>query len=41
MSEDVVVERRGRLGVVTLDRPAAMNALTHPMILGVLDALDA
>ncbi|GAA2171181.1 enoyl-CoA hydratase/isomerase family protein [Agrococcus versicolor] len=41
MSEDVVVERRGRVGVITLDRPAAMNALTHAMVLGVLDALDA
>lgn len=41
MSEDVVVERRGRLGVLTLDRPKAMNALTHGMVLAVLTALDA
>lgn len=41
MSEDVVVERRGRAGVITLDRPTAMNALTHDMVLAVLDALDA
>lgn len=41
MSEDVVVERRGRLGIITLDRPRAMNALTHGMVLAVLDALDA
>lgn len=40
MSEDVVVERRGRAGVITLDRPRAMNALTHDMVLAVLDALD-
>lgn len=41
MSEDVVVERRGRAGIITLDRPAAMNALTHDMVLAVLDGLDA
>lgn len=40
MSEDVVVERRGRAGIITLDRPTAMNALTHGMVLAVLDALD-
>lgn len=40
MSEDVVVERRGRAGIITLDRPKAMNALTHGMVLAVLDALD-
>lgn len=40
MSEDVVVERRGRAGVVTLDRPKAMNALTHGMVLAVLGALE-
>lgn len=33
MSEaDILFERRGRLGVVTLNRPRALNALTLPMI---------
>ncbi|MFC7431392.1 MULTISPECIES: 3-hydroxyisobutyryl-CoA hydrolase [unclassified Agrococcus] len=40
MSEDVVVERRGRVGILVLDRPKAMNALTHGMVLAVLAALD-
>lgn len=29
---DIRFERRGRLGVVTLDRPGALNALTHAMV---------
>ncbi|QCR18417.1 enoyl-CoA hydratase/isomerase family protein [Agrococcus sp. SGAir0287] len=41
MSEDVVVERRGRAGIITLDRPEAMNALTHEMVRAVLAALEA
>ena len=34
---DILFERRGGLGLVTLNRPAALNALTHEMAL----ALDA
>ena len=34
-------ETTGRLGLVTLDRPKAMNALTHGMLRGLSDALDA
>jgi enoyl-CoA hydratase/carnithine racemase len=34
---DILFEQRGGLGLVTLNRPAALNALTHPMAL----ALDA
>jgi enoyl-CoA hydratase len=37
----VLVERRGRLGVLTLDRPRAINALTREMVGLVADALDA
>jgi enoyl-CoA hydratase len=36
-TSELRVERRGRLCLVTLDRPAALNALT----LGMIDALDA
>ncbi|TVQ56750.1 MAG: enoyl-CoA hydratase/isomerase family protein, partial [Rhodobacteraceae bacterium] len=36
MSEDdILFERRGRLGLVTLNRPKALNALTHPMALAL------
>ncbi|MEC4570705.1 enoyl-CoA hydratase/isomerase family protein [Streptomyces virginiae] len=31
----------GRTGVVTLNRPRALNALTHPMVLRIAEALDA
>ncbi len=33
MSQDILFERRGGLGLVTLNRPAALNALTHDMAL--------
>lgn len=29
---DVIFEQRGQLGIITLDRPAALNALTHDMV---------
>lgn len=35
----VLAERRGRLGLVTLDRPRALNALTHGMVRAVVAAL--
>ncbi len=38
---DIRIERRGRIGLVTLDRQPAMNALTHPMVLAMRAALDA
>jgi len=37
---DVLVERRGRLGLITLNRPQALNALTHAMVDTVAAALD-
>ncbi|MBN8424054.1 enoyl-CoA hydratase/isomerase family protein [Microbacterium esteraromaticum] len=37
---DVLIERRGRVGVITLNRPRAINALTHPMVLAMRAALD-
>lgn len=36
-AEGVAFERIGRAGVITLDRPKALNALTHPMV----KAIDA
>ncbi len=38
---DIRIERRGRLGLVTLDRQPAMNALTHAMVRRMRAALDA
>lgn len=35
MSEDILFERRGGLGLVTLNRPQALNALTHAMALAL------
>lgn len=35
----VLVERRGRLGLLTLNRPEALNALTHEMVLTLAAAL--
>jgi len=37
---DVVIERRGALGLITLNRPRALNALTHGMVLEIRAALD-
>ena len=36
---EVIVEQRGQLGLITLNRPRAINALTHTMIQLVLQAL--
>lgn len=38
---DIRIERHGRLGLVTLDRQPAMNALTHAMVRRLRAALDA
>ena len=40
-SADVRTETIGRAGVITLDRQKALNALSHPMILAIRDALEA
>lgn len=37
----VLIERDGVMGVITLDRPEAVNALTTPMIRTIADALAA
>jgi len=41
IQSELIVERRGRAGRITLNRPRALNALTHSMILGLTDALLA
>jgi enoyl-CoA hydratase len=38
---EVLFERRGQLGVVTLNRPRAVNALTAGMVEALLDQLTA
>ena len=41
MSEpEVLIERRGALGLITLNRPRALNALSHDMVLEIRAALD-
>ena len=39
MTDDVRIEHRGRALWLTLDRPAALNALTHPMCVAIQRAL--
>src|SRR3954468_6420461 len=40
-SSDVLFERRGAAGVVTLNRPKALNAVTHEMVRALRHQLDA
>jgi enoyl-CoA hydratase len=37
---EILFERRGAIGLVTLNRPKALNALTHDMCLGLKARLD-
>lgn len=37
---EILAERRGRIGLLTLNRPRAINALTHSMVRQIDDALD-
>ena len=39
MTQDVLFEERGRLGLITLNRPEALNALTLDMCLAMMDRL--
>jgi enoyl-CoA hydratase len=36
----ILVERRGRVGLITLNRPQAMNALNNQLMREVMDALE-
>ena len=38
--DDVLFERRGTLGHIVLNRPRALNALTHPMVLAIASVLE-
>lgn len=40
MSEDILFEKRGVMGLVTLNRPQALNALTHAMCVKMKAQLD-
>ena len=39
--EMILVETRGRVGLITLNRPQAMNALNNQLMREVMDALDS
>src|SRR5262245_34043615 len=40
-NSDIVFDRRGAAGVVTLNRPQALNAVTHAMVRTLAHKLDA
>ena len=37
---NILIERKGLVGYITLDRPKALNSLTHDMIREIQTALD-
>ena len=39
--ENILVETRGHIGLVTLNRPKALNALSSPLMLELTEALDS
>ena len=39
--ENILVETRGHVGLVTLNRPKALNALSSPLMLELTEALDS
>jgi enoyl-CoA hydratase len=41
MSDEILFERRGAAGIVTLNRPKALNAVTHGMVKALRAQLDA
>jgi len=40
MTDEVLFERRGAVGLITLNRPKALNALTHGMVVAMKTRLD-
>ncbi len=41
MSDEILFERRGAAGLITLNRPQALNAVTHAMVRALRAQLDA
>src|SRR5581483_1856060 len=41
MTDEILFDRRGAAGIVTLNRPAALNAVTHGMVLRLRAQLEA
>jgi enoyl-CoA hydratase len=41
MTDEILFERRGAAGLITLNRPQALNAVTHGMVLALRAQLDA
>jgi enoyl-CoA hydratase len=41
MTDDILFERRGAAGLITLNRPQALNAVTYDMVLALRAQLDA
>src|SRR3990167_6937496 len=41
MTEDILYTRENHIGLVTLNRPKALNALTYPMLIALQDQLSA
>ena len=39
--DEVLIRREGRAGRITMNRPAALNALTYPMVGRIWEALTA
>ena len=39
--ENILVETRGHVGLITLNRPKALNALSSPLMAELTEALDA
>jgi enoyl-CoA hydratase len=39
--ENIIVETRGNVGLITLNRPEALNALSSPLMAELTEALDA
>ncbi len=38
---EVIIRKTGQVGRITLNRPKALNALTHGMCLAMIEALEA
>ncbi len=40
-NSEILIERRGTAGIITLNRPAALNAVTRAMVRALAAALEA